>query len=360
MRSSTSSMVGSGTSSGYTGRLLGLGEGVVVLEHQRLEVAELHLLHHHPTGLLAVFQAHQAVGDHHVVVHVLAGGLGMGNGVLVGLHVGGHLIDGGHVEAEHAEAVAGGLLIGGGVARRHPHGRVGVAIGLGQHVEGAPGARLGRLEGGAVGMGVGGAAPDLLELPDHLVPVGLGLRRVDAETADLVASRPSAGAELEPALAHVVEHGHPLGQLDGVVHDGVQVEDARSHVDLGGLGKGMGHEHLAGRGVGVVLQEVVLAHPDVLPVVLVGDPHHLQFVLKCLMLPVGAAGPASARRSLQENGELHGVPPCIPLVTAVGRLLAWSWTGSARCAHAPKSSTTRPITWRDSKALMASGSSSNG
>ena len=80
----------------------------------------------------------------------------------------------------------------------------------------------------------------------------------------------SAGAELEAAVRHVVEHGDALGDLCRVVHLRQRVEDARADVDaLGGVREIAG-EHVVGRQVGVLVEEVVLRQPYVLEAGFVG------------------------------------------------------------------------------------------
>ena len=136
-----------------------------------------------------------------------------------------HLKDGAHIEAQHAHSVTGGFFVCGGVACGDPHGGVRVRIGLGQDVEAAPGAFFRGLEGCAV-VGVFGLSPHLAELPDHFFPVGFGLFGLDAEAAYLVAACASSGAEFKAAFGDMIQHGDPFGELDGVVHDGIEVEDA--------------------------------------------------------------------------------------------------------------------------------------
>ena len=279
---------------------LGLGEGVVVFEHQRLQIADAVEVCCHFTGFLAVFQADHAVGDHYIVVHIVAHGLCVYDRLFVGLDMFFHLEDGAHIEAEHAHSVVGRLFVCGGVACGDPHGRVRVHIGLGKDIEASPCALFWGLEGLAF-VGVFGLPPHLSELPDHLFPVGLGVFFLDAEAAYLVAARASAGAELKAAFGDMIQHGDSLGELDGMIDYRVQVEDARAQVYLLGLGEGVAHENLAGRGVRIVLQEVVLGDPGILPVVLICHADELQIIHETLMLPVGAASTASAGMALNKD-----------------------------------------------------------
>ena len=141
--------------------------------------------------------------------------------------------------------MAGRFFVCGGVACGDPHGGVRVRIGLGQDIETAPGALFWGLEGCAV-VGVFCLPPHLAELPDHFFPVGFGVFLADAEAAYLVAACASASAEFKAAFGDMIQHGDPFGELDGVVHDGIEVEDARAEVYLLSLGEGVGHENLAG------------------------------------------------------------------------------------------------------------------
>ena len=71
-------------------------------------------------------------------------------------------------------------------------------------------------------------------------------------------------------LGEVVEHGDPLGDLRRVVHLRQRVEDARADVDaLGRVGEVAG-DHVVGREVRVLVEEVVLGDPHVLEAGLVG------------------------------------------------------------------------------------------
>ena len=103
---------------------------------------------------------------------------------------------------------------------------------------------------------------------------------------DLVAARAAAGAELEAAVGEVVEHRDALGDLRRVVHLRERVEDARADVDaLGGVREVAG-DHVVGREVRVLVEEVVL-----------GDPH---------VLEPGAVGGLDGRELVHERA---GAPP---------------------------------------------------
>ena len=75
-------------------------------------------------------------------------------------------------------------------------------------------------------------AQDAHDLGQRLVEQVAGRVRVgDAEALVLGARRAAPGAELEPAVAQVVEHRHPLGHARRVVHRRREVEDPRAEVD---------------------------------------------------------------------------------------------------------------------------------
>ena len=88
-------------------------------------------------------------------------------------------------------------------------------------------------------------------------------------------------------LGEVVEHGHPLGHLGRVVDLGQRVEDARAEVDaLGGVGQ-VAEDHVVGRQVRVLVEEVVLGDPDVLEAGLVGRLGDLEVLHERVVLGVG-------------------------------------------------------------------------
>ena len=122
---------------------------------------------------------------------------------------------------------------------------------------------------------------------------------------------PRPGAELEPAVGEVVEHGHPLGHLGRVVDLRQRVEDARAEVDpLGGVGQVAEHD-VVGRQVGVLVEEVVLGRPDVLEPGLVGGHDRGQLVLEGVVLGVRVAVSAELGHvPLDEQAELHDPLPC--------------------------------------------------
>ena len=205
-----------------------------------------------------------------------------------------------------------GALVGTRIARGDPQRGVGMRIGLGEDVEGTPAAghHLRSLGGGnerpAVGVRVALLPPHLGQLADRLVPVGPRLVVGQAEAAYLVAPRAAARPELEPPLAELVEHRDALGESDRVVHHGVHVEDARAEVDALGDRQRVGAERGGVGEVGVLFEEVVLAHPNVLEVVLVGETDHVQLAPHPVLFVDRAVGVRLTRSmSLYEDTELH-------------------------------------------------------
>jgi hypothetical protein len=118
---------------------------------------------------------------------------------------------------------------------------------------------------------------------------------------------PAPGPPFEPALEDVIEHAHPLGAPDRMVHPGRQVHDAGAHMDpLGGVGQ-VPHDHLGRRHVAVLGQRVVLAHPGVLPVVLVGLDHVGHLPLEHLVLALGIVRRLAGQIAVEKDSELHRV-----------------------------------------------------
>ena len=246
-------------------------------------------------------------GHHHVVVHERADGLGVADLVLVGLQHRLELADGAHREAQHAEAVAGRHGVAGGVARRVPHGRMGLVERLGEDLAGRQGPVLTLVALVLV------LHPHLGELPDDVLPdlPGVGqVAHLGQEAEDLVGARTPPRAELEAAVGEVVQHRHLLGHLGRVVHLRQRVEDARAQVDpIGGVGQ-VAHHHLVGRQVGVLVEEVVLGDPDVLEARLVRRDHALDVVHDRLVLRQRIVLAAVLGHvALDEDAEFHGPVP---------------------------------------------------
>ena len=83
-----------------------------------------------------------------------------------------------------------------------------------------------------------------------------------------------------------------------------QLDDAVAEADVLGALAGGGEEDLRRRGVGVLLEEVVLDLPDVVEAELVGELDLLERVLEQAVLVVGCHGPR--KLVFVEDAELHG------------------------------------------------------
>ena len=197
----------------------------------------------------------------------------------------------------------------------------------------------------------------LLELADHLVVHLLGELGVgDAEAALLGGRRAAPGAELEAAAGEVVDHRHALGDAGRVVHRRRDVDDPRADVDVLGAGEHPRHQHLVGRDVRVLLEEVVLGEPRVLPVVLVADLARRDLAHEAVVLglvaiephrPWGTNPPANRPNSIappsRSNQRRRLDPSRLEHVlvlpsTPAGRRRRWGdgqpWIADAAGAHA--------------------------
>ena len=86
-----------------------MGDGVVVVAHQGVEVATT-AAKGHLSGLLPVAEADDGVGHHHVVVLELPEGLGaVGDALLVGVDAALQVVDGLEVEGDGPDAQLAGL-----------------------------------------------------------------------------------------------------------------------------------------------------------------------------------------------------------------------------------------------------------
>ena len=151
----------------------------------------------------------------------------VGDAFFVGVDLRGHVVDGREGEAERADAVLAGLLIGGGAAAGYPDGRMTAAcVGLGEDVVGGVQLEVLALEG------VVFLLPHARDLPDHFVPLrACGGGVVDVEGGDFVAACAPPGAEFKASFQEVIQHGDFFCALHGVVHTGAEVEDAGAHMN---------------------------------------------------------------------------------------------------------------------------------
>ena len=100
------------------------------------------------------------------------------------------------------------------------------------------------------------AQDDLERLPRHLaVLAGVA---VDVEHGPVAGEPAGRHPEVEPPLREVIEHGHPVGQLGGVMVRHEEPAGADAHAL--GLHEGLGHEQI-GRRVGLPGRGVVLPDP---------------------------------------------------------------------------------------------------
>ena len=129
---------------------------------------------------------------------------------------------------------------------------------------------------------------------------------IDAEPAELGLRGRLTGAEVDPAVRHEVEGGDPLGHAGRVVEALRELHDAVAEPDAARALAGRGEEHLGGRGVAVLLEEVVLDLPHVVEADAVGQLHLVERVLEELVLVVG--GPGSRELVLVEESEVHRAP----------------------------------------------------
>ena len=289
---------------GPGGGALPLGDGVVVQAHHRVQVAPAVHQRDLPRPV-AVLQADDGVGHHHVVVHVGAVGLGaLRDGLLVAVDA---ALEGGRgleVEGDGADAHASGGGEGGRVAAGHPQRRVGAVEGFGEDVV------VGRHTEVLALVGVVPLGPHAGYLGHHLVPHGLGLGGEGAvEGGHLVAAGAPAGAELEASLAEVVEHGGPLGDANRMLLGGGQAGDCRAQVDVAGLGRDPADHHLRRRHVAVLGEAVVLPEPGELPVVLVGQDHIRRLAHQHEVLVLGNVRRRARYVAVLEYPELHGPSP---------------------------------------------------
>ncbi len=108
--------------------------------------------------------------------------------------------------------------------------------------------------------------------------------------------------ELDAAVRHEVERRHPLGHPRRVV--GRELDDPVAQPDLLRALAGGAEEHLGGRAVAVLLEEVVLDLPRVVVAEAVGELDLVEAVLEQLVLAV--VGPRAGELVLVEDPEPHG------------------------------------------------------
>jgi hypothetical protein len=144
---------------------------------------------------------------------------------------------------------------------------------------------------------------DVERLARHLAV--LARVAVDVEQGP-VARQPARGhAEVEPALREVVEHGHPVGQLGGVMVRHEEPAGADAHAL--GLEQRLGHEQI-GRRVRLPGRGVMLADPRLAEAQLVRPAELLEIPL----VPVVQRALGRVRRH-REQSVFHA---SLPFLTA--------------------------------------------
>ncbi len=145
--------------------------------------------------------------------------------------------------------------------------------------------------------------PDADDVLQRLVPHLARLVRVETEALDLGARRRAAGPELDPAVAHEVEHGDALGSTDRVVVRLRQQANAVADAQVLGHRRDVAVQHLGIRAVGVLVEEVMLHRPERVEAHTIAELHLLDRVLVRLVLARGR--PRLRNGDLVEHRELH-------------------------------------------------------
>ena len=193
---------------------------VVVHIHHGHEVAR-EAIECQLASALAVVEADNRVGHHHVVVHVLTEWLGaVGDGVLVRLNAAAQVEDGFEVERNGADAEFASASEGWRVATGHPDWGMTLAVWLGQNVVRGWHGEVLALEG------VVELLPHPWNFVDSFFPLALGAARIhDVERGNFVAAGAATRAPLVAIVGDVVEHGDAFGVTNWVVHARRQVVD---------------------------------------------------------------------------------------------------------------------------------------
>jgi hypothetical protein len=198
-------------------------------------------------------------------------------------------------EPEDADAVPPGDLPALRAGRRHPHRRVRL---LQRLRDDAARRDLHELAVEREGL-LGPHARDDLE---RLLPHRARALGVDLEAGLLVLARPS-GTELEAAVAQDVERRRPLGNPDRVVELVRQERHAVPEADALGALRQRAQEHLGGRAVRELGQEVVLDEPHGVEAELVGELDLLERLLVAAVLATLVV--RLGRLQLVQKVELH-------------------------------------------------------
>ena len=208
------------------------------------------------------------------------------------------------VECDGSEPLRSCLAEGRWVAACEPQRGMSLAVGLRQDV-------VRRRDGEVLAVvAVVALFPHPRDFADDLVPHGLCCSGFEpVECRDFMAACASTGAELETASCDVIEHRGALREAHRVFLGGREAGDASTEVDVVGLCSDVSHHDLWGRHVAVLGEGVVLAEPDVFPVVFVGEDRVLGFAHEHLVLACAVMSCRPWQVAIHEDPEFH----CCPL-----------------------------------------------
>jgi hypothetical protein len=116
--------------------------------------------------------------------------------------------------------------------------------------------------------------------------------------------RAAAGAELDAALAQMIEHGDLLGDPRRMIHLCRDVDDGAADVDALGARRDEAQVHLGARLVRVVGEEVMLRRPVVLEAGCVDRQRHVETAQEARVLIL-----VIRHMHLREDSELHDASP---------------------------------------------------
>jgi hypothetical protein len=145
---------------------------------------------------------------------------------------------------------------------------------------------------------------------DRLLPDRPLFGVIDAERLQLGDAGALAGAEFDPAAADQIERGDALGTARRVgrrqLHDAVREADA-----LGALAR-RGEEHLGGRRMRILFEEMMLDLPGIVVAEPVGQLDLVERVLIELQLAAGQPGPRQLQLVKDPEFHLSSFLPVIP------------------------------------------------
>ncbi len=114
-----------------------------------------------------------------------------------------------------------------------------------------------------------------------------------------------AHPQIDPPARQQIERRHPLGDALRLV--GGELDDAMPQPDALGALAGRAEEHLGGGAMRILLEEMVLDHPDVVVAKPVGELHLSERLLEQVVL--AARGPRTRQLQFVEDAELHDATP---------------------------------------------------